>query len=604
MSGSSRENHHHHHNNHNRDNNHHKNSNHQDAMSSGCLTGAGGVYGAANTHQYTLADVPRLAEYSASVYASTAAEHDHYFKYYTDFYVAQITKGQYASLPTMSQIGETANSGAAVAMSAIQRKQKQYKPSGSSTQPAAKIPNGMDNKKYRKYIQNPVLNCFSAHSQLSLCAAATPDVSLYQYDETSGYFYDPQTGLYYDSHSQYYYNNETSGYLYWDPENSTYAPAPSGEDATADVHSAPDRLSSTANSNTSRIAGAPAAMTTTAVTSATAEMPATNDSQRSADDRGGKESSKRNPHHDKVKVAKKIVKDMEKWAKQLNLKKDMNQMQPPVPMQRDDEPPPLKPMARSGGYADVGFSILENKERVKVALDIQPTSSMPPQGNKIVSSYGSDSDTEQPTDHHTSDGSAMGSVNEKDYVEFDKLTCLLCKRAFQSLDILNKHLKMSNLHKENLIKYNMARVGGDADDEDGVNAAALHAANLSYRDRAKERRQKYGESDPPPVNKSRERFEKELQKQKVAMQAQTSSKLASVPIGENNVGNRLLQKMGWSEGQGLGRKNQGRTNIIEVSFSRVAFRCHWCFNLNFTFSGGKSSTHSWSGNKIDELCAR
>lgn len=587
---------HHHHNNHNRDNNHHKNSNHQDATSSGSAS-AGGVYGAANTHQYTLADVPRLAEYSASVYASTAAEHDHYFKYYTEFYVGQITKGQYASLPTMSQIGETANSGAAVAMSAIQRKQKQYKTSGSATQSAAKIPNGMDNKKYRKYTKYPNKMFLSSLSIL-ICVAATPDVSLYQYDETSGYFYDPQTGLYYDPHSQYYYNNETTGYLYWDQENSTYAPAPSGEDATADIISTSDR-SSFAASSAPKVAGAPAAMTTTV----TAEIPATNDSQRSADDRGGKESSKRNPHHDKVKVAKKIVKDMEKWAKQLNLKKDMNQMQAPVPMQREDEPPPLKPMARSGGYADVGFSILENKERVKVALDIQPTTSMPPQGNKIVSSYGSDSDTE-PTDHHTSDGPTMGSVSEKDYVEFDKLTCLLCKRAFQSLDILNKHLKMSNLHKENLIKYNMARVGGDDDDEDGVDAAALHAANLSYRDRAKERRQKYGESDPPPVNKSRERFEKELQKQKVAMQAQTSSKLASVPIGENNVGNRLLQKMGWSEGQGLGRKNQGRTNIIEVSSSMFAFPYRQYFNYNFTFSGGKSSTHSWSGNQIDELCAR
>lgn len=30
------------------------------------------------------------------------------------------------------------------------------------------------------------------------------------------------------------------------------------------------------------------------------------------------------------------------------------------------------------------------------------------------------------------------------------------------------------------------------------------------------------------------------------------------------MGNKLLMKMGWKDGQGLGRKNQGRTNIIEV----------------------------------------
>lgn len=65
------------------------------------------------------------------------------------------------------------------------------------------------------------------------------------------------------------------------------------------------------------------------------------------------------------------------------------------------------------------------------------------------------------------------------------------------------------------------------------------------------------------------------------MQAQTSSKLASVPIGENNVGNRLLQKMGWSEGQGLGRKNQGRTNIIEVIFLIIINRILYIVCMKF-----------------------
>lgn len=115
--------------------------------------GASSSY-ASNNHQYTLADVPRLAEYSASVYASTTAEHDHYFKYYTDYYIAQITKGHYNNLPTMSQIGETANSGAAVALSAIQRKQKQYKAA------AAAVPSGTDNKKYRKFIEIILSCCF------------------------------------------------------------------------------------------------------------------------------------------------------------------------------------------------------------------------------------------------------------------------------------------------------------------------------------------------------------------------------------------------------------------------------------------------------------
>lgn len=264
------------------------------------------------------------------------------------------------------------------------------------------------------------------------------------------------------------------------------------------------------------------------------------------------DDKKKDLKQDKVKVAKKIVKDMEKWAKQLNQKKDMNICQATPPPVREDEPIKMN-RTGNGGYADVGFSILENKERLKVSMDMSSRGnssiSTPPQPQiaKLVSTYTSDSDTElseKPAD----------AISEKDYIDFAKLTCLLCKRAFSDSDILNKHLKMSNLHKENLQKYNLTH--GIFDDSS--------SSSLSYRDRAKERRLKYGESDPPPVNRSRERFEKELEKQKNAIQVQASGNLASQPIGENNVGNRLLQKMGWSEGQGLGRTNQGRTNIIEV----------------------------------------
>lgn len=35
-------------------------------------------------------------------------------------------------------------------------------------------------------------------------------------------------------------------------------------------------------------------------------------------------------------------------------------------------------------------------------------------------------------------------------------------------------------------------------------------------------------------------------------------------IGSDNIGNKLLKKMGWNDGQGLGKSNQGRTQIIEA----------------------------------------
>lgn len=110
--------------------------------------------------QYTLADVPSLAEYSASVYAKNVTEKEYYYKYYTDYYTEQINSCQYGNIPSMSQIGETANSGAAVALSAIQRKQhKQYEKISQAQSVAAvvvtplQIPNGQDNRKYRKKIK-------------------------------------------------------------------------------------------------------------------------------------------------------------------------------------------------------------------------------------------------------------------------------------------------------------------------------------------------------------------------------------------------------------------------------------------------------------------
>lgn len=59
----------------------------------GSNDGMQAAYGASSSgYQYTIADVPRLAEYSASIYASNTLEQEHYLKYYTQYYVAQISK--------------------------------------------------------------------------------------------------------------------------------------------------------------------------------------------------------------------------------------------------------------------------------------------------------------------------------------------------------------------------------------------------------------------------------------------------------------------------------------------------------------------------------
>ncbi|XP_070132812.1 RNA-binding protein 5 isoform X2 [Drosophila bipectinata] len=447
------------------------------------------------TGNYTMEDVPRLAEYSASLYATNPAEHTYFFQYYSDYYTAEIRKHSNPVDPNLTE----ANSGAAVALSAMQRNRKRnFEPVTSAPAlPKAEVivaPRGNDGKVY-----------------------PTPDVSKYQFDETSGYYYDATTGLYYDAHSQYYYNNETGAYLYWDQKRRTY------------------------------VLATPAS-TQAALQEVIAEAEAKEEEARKAKE---KEKEKEGGKQDKVKVAKKIVKDMEKWAKQLNQKKDYTPVVAPQPVLEGSECPSTS-RSTPGVYADVGFSILEKKERAKGAEGAaQPVT---PVITKLVNAYGGASDSEEDNtganqSSQTLAGTGGRGFEETDYVDFQKLTCLLCKRAFQSQDILQKHLKMSNLHKENLAKL-QPNQGGANNDE-----------GFSYRDRAKERRLKYGESDPPPPNHSRERFEQQI---KTLQSSSSVAATASLPISSSNVGSRLMQKMGWSEGQGLGRKNQGRTQIVEA----------------------------------------
>lgn len=58
----------------------------------------------------------------------------------------------------------------------------------------------------------------------------------------------------------------------------------------------------------------------------------------------------------------------------------------------------------------------------------------------LVASYGGDSDSGDEED-------STVTVDESKLVDWNKLTCLLCKRKFLSKEILSKHTQFSDLHK-------------------------------------------------------------------------------------------------------------------------------------------------------------
>ncbi|XP_042896087.1 RNA-binding protein 5 isoform X1 [Parasteatoda tepidariorum] len=255
-----------------------------------------------------------------------------------------------------------------------------------------------------------------------------PDISTYQYDESSGYYYDSATGLYYDANSQYYYNSETQSYLYWSGDHQTYLPVTSSETT---ITSPPTSATAQANSNST-----------------------------SGENEEEKNKNKKEEKLDKVKIAKKIAKDMEKWAKTLNQKKENAKLgivasppiviAPSIVMNND--------LSRHSATADAGFAILE--KRTSLA---ERSALMAERENKITTvtapktalvSYGDDSDSDTETDTTPVDikKPINNKVDESKFIDLSKMACLLCKRQFPNKDVLTKHTQLSDLHKKNLAK--------------------------------------------------------------------------------------------------------------------------------------------------------
>lgn len=125
--------------------------------------------------------------------------------------------------------------------------------------------------------------------------------------------------------------------------------------------------------------------------------------------------------------------------------------------------------------------------------------------------------------------------------------CLLCRRQFNSADMLSRHEKESKLHAENLLKQKQTQ------------------SSTQYRDRAEERREMFG-SVPDHVRKI------DMNSKPIVLSTSTvvetsSSVAVSVTQDTSNPGNQMLRKMGWTEGQGLGKDGQGKEQAVGVELA-------------------------------------
>ncbi|GAA5939364.1 uncharacterized protein JCM15063_004499 [Sporobolomyces koalae] len=166
--------------------------------------------------------------------------------------------------------------------------------------------------------------------------------------------------------------------------------------------------------------------------------------------------------------------------------------------------------------------------------------------------------------------------------------CLLCQRQFKGIEELRKHNKLSALHKE--IRYlhlyspcsatesmltltNLEKPEAVAACVNRKSAArtkhaskttvqpasASNAEQPKYVDRAAARRSTYNQADHPEPPTKRKKFDA----------PEPPAPVPEAPnkdgLEETNAGMKMLEKMGWSKGAGLGSSGSGRVDPIQAA---------------------------------------
>lgn len=253
-----------------------------------------------------------------------------------------------------------------------------------------------------------------------------PDYNSFHYDATSGFYYDSTTGFHYDSNSQYFYNSvskmcivhlflfsndffscdyflwkQNQKYMYYDTTNQVYITVDSNGQATNESSSI--------------------------VTSAETVVNDKSKSNQSNQQQQQKTlSSTEEKTTDKAKIAKKIAKDMEKWAKTLaNSSQQRKELSTkPQVFQTDAEEEP-----ECSSASNISYRIFEKQQQ------------------QISNSLSATADDSIKLMKETIDPFEIIKAEEEKLIDRDRLACMLCKRQFNSGELLAKHQQLSGLHK-------------------------------------------------------------------------------------------------------------------------------------------------------------
>jgi len=170
-------------------------------------------------------------------------------------------------------------------------------------------------------------------------------------------------------------------------------------------------------------------------------------------------------------------------------------------------------------------------------------------------------------------------VDEDDFSDFNRLTCVLCQRQFKSPEDLQRHNNLSNLHKTNLQNDKLKKIARakKAASLAKKSSNSITVANASstttttaeksvkYTDRAAARREAYGQPDAPNADKHEAKKARYEPAPPAAVPAAQPDKDG---IQATNVGSKMLEKMGWQKGEGLGNGNGRVDPVLAAQYTK------------------------------------
>ncbi|XP_075243601.1 RNA-binding protein 5-like [Convolutriloba macropyga] len=445
-----------------------------------------------------------------------------------------------------------------------------------------------------------------------------PNTAQYVYDANSGYYYDHQTMLYYDANTRYYYNSTTQQFLYWDSNYSTYLPLPADKQQQKTSVAASNSTSTTATSQeqtptkeglTSDASRGSVSFTIGGKTTV--------------------EPNKKMDKNTMAKKVREDMERWTKSVNQLKRAENNRIFPVGAPhpnpsaestapgtaggpvgssLSNSESSESWGAASHGHGAKDIAFATLERRNMLEVGgdrptssngnesefkrvlLDTKPATALNPIGtfghNNLASSEQPDGQTQMTSAQFYSVSSANSSSSnynqppvitepkatvaseEVRLTDWVKMACLLCKRQFKDREALVKHQRMSDMHKSNMEQHmKTLETASNSISANGAPQSSMQtnlneeeydslASMFHYRDRAKERREKHGISAPPL---------REYEKAYSSSSNQPAQSKPEEPIGSSNVGNKLMQAMGWKEGEGLGKSKQGITAPIKAA---------------------------------------